>query len=452
MRKPSRHVETIALHEGWRRDERSRAVSVPIFQSSAYEFDSVREAADVFSLKTDGNTYSRIMNPTCDILEQRVAAMENGAAGLAVASGQAAISLAVLNLAQAGDNIVSSTDLYGGTWNLFANTVRRMGIEVRFVSPTDPTAFAKATDERTRCYFGESLANPKLTVFPTEEVASIGRERGIPLVIDNTLVPGICRPGDFGAAVVVHSATKYIGGHGTTLGGVIVDTGVFDWAGAGARLPLMTLPDPAHDNVVWPDACRRLSSELGRSAYLLKVRMTLLRDLGPCLSPLSAFLLLQGLETLTLRMSAHCKNAHAVAEMLAQHPNVEKVIYPAFIDGLTGRRAKKYLGNASGPLVNFEVLGGYDAGCRFIERLEMFYHVANIGDARSLALHPASTTHAQLPPADRQAAGVDDGTIRLSIGQEHLDDIIGDLRNALAGEECASTPSTLAPELVSGRP
>jgi O-acetylhomoserine (thiol)-lyase len=427
----SRHPETTALHTGWRRDEFSRAVSVPIFQSSAYEFDNVKHADDVFRLKVVGNTYSRIMNPTCDIFEQRVAAMEGGVAALAVSSGQAAISLAVLNLAQAGDNIVSSTDLYGGTWNLFANTFRRMNVEVRFADPEDPSAFARATDRNTRCYFGETLPNPKLKTFPIEEIVRIGQEHHIPVIIDNTLVPLVCRPRDYGAAVIVHSATKYIGGHGTTLGGVIVDTGQFDWAAAEGRIPLMTLPDSAHDYVVWPEVCRHLKSSLGRSPYILKARMTLLRDLGPCLSPMSAFLLLQGLETLSLRMTAHCENAFAVAKMLAADARVESVTYPGIASGLPRERAEKYLTSGYGPLVQFEVVGGYAAGCRFIESLQMFYHVANIGDARSLALHPASTTHAQLPVQSRRAAGVNDGTIRLSVGLEHIDDILNDLRQAL---------------------
>lgn len=428
----SHHPETIVLHKGWRRDEASRSVSVPIFQTSAYEFDSVNHAADVFSLREDGNTYSRIMNPTCDVLEQRVAAIEKGRGALAVSSGLAAISMAILNIAEAGDNIVSSTDLYGGTWNLFANTFRRMGIQVRFVDPSDPGNFERATDARTRCYFGETLPNPKLTTFPIRDVVKIGRDHRIPVIVDNTMVPMICFPADHGAAVVVHSATKYIGGHGTTLGGLIVDTGAYDWSSAGERLPLVTNPDPAHDNVVWSDVYTRLRSTLGHSAFILKARMTVLRDLGACLSPFNAFLLLQGLETLPLRMRVHCNNAARVALMLTEHERVATVTYPGLAGGLARTYADAHLVGGYGPLVQFEVAGGYEAGCRFIEGLKMFYHVANIGDARSLALHPASTTHAQLPPSERRAAGVGDGTIRLSIGLEHCDDILEDLRQALA--------------------
>lgn len=424
--------ETMALHVGWRRDETSRAVSVPIFQTSAYEFDDVKHAADVFSLLTDGNTYTRIMNPTCDVFEQRMSAIEGGVAALAVGSGQAAIALAILNLAQAGDNIVSSTDLYGGTWNLLGNTLRRMGIETRFVDPIDPENFRRATDERTRCYFGETLPNPKLVTFPIAEVVAIGRSFSIPLIMDNTMVPLVSRPIDHGAAVVVYSVTKYIGGHGTTVGGMIIDSGCFDWAAAGDRLPLMTEPDPSHDNVVWSKVVTPLKTALGASPFILKARMTLLRDLGPAMSPFNAFLFLQGLETLSLRMRAHCANAASVAGMLSKHPRVARVIYPGLMSGEARLRADTYLTGGYGPLVQFEIDGGYDAGKRFIESLNMFYHVANIGDARSLAIHPASTTHAQLPAEDKVAAGVSDGTIRLSIGIEHIDDIMADLSQALA--------------------
>jgi O-acetylhomoserine (thiol)-lyase len=427
----STHPETLALHGGWRSDPSNGAVSVPIFQTAAYEFASVDQAADIFDLRVDGNTYSRLMNPTCDVFEQRLSAIEGGVAALSLSSGQSAVALAVLNLAQAGDNIVASTDIYGGTWNLLKNTFGRMGIETRFVDPLKPSDFARATDERTRCYFGETLPNPKLQTFPIGEIAAIGREHGIPLIIDNTVAPLICRPIDHGAALVVYSTTKYICGHGTTIAGAIVDAGTFDWTADPKRLPLMAEPDVAHGNVLWKDAVRPLKTALGASSFILKARMTLLRDLGACLSPFNAFLLIQGLETLALRMKQHCENASAVAQYLQGHPAIARVAYPELFDGVAGARARQYLRDGRSPMVQCELAGGYDAGRKFIGALEMFYHVANVGDARSLALHPASTTHAQLDRASREAAGVYDGTIRLCIGIEHIDDIIADLDRAL---------------------
>lgn len=426
----SKHPETIALHAGWRRDEATTAVAVPIYQTTSYQFDDTRSAAGLFALSELGNIYTRIMNPTQDAFEQRVAALEGGAAALALASGQAASAVAVQNITHSGDNFVASTDLYGGTWNLFANTMKDMGIECRFVDPADPEAFARATDERTRCYYAETLPNPKLKVFPIREVAEAGRRLGVPLIMDNTAAPVICRPFDHGAAVVMHSTTKYIGGHGTSIGGVVVDGGNFDWEAHADRFPMLNQPDPSYHGAVWTEAVK----PLGPIAYVLKARVTLLRDLGPAVSPFNAFMFIQGLETLPLRIRAHCENARAVAEWLAGHDKIGAVIYPGLMEGEDRRRAEAALRpGCYGPLVGFELEeGGKEAGQKFIDSLRMFYHVANIGDSRSLAIHPATTTHSQLSEEDRLRTGVTDGYVRLSVGIEHVDDIIADLDQALA--------------------
>ena len=425
----SRHPETIALHAGWRRDEATHAVAVPIYQTTSYQFDDTAHAARLFGLQELGNIYTRIMNPTTDVLEKRVAALEGGVAAVAVASGQAATAMAVQNLAHAGDNIVSSTALYGGTYNLFANTFKDMGIEVRFVDPADPEAFARATDDRTRAYYAETLPNPKLEVFPIAEVAAIGRRFGIPLIMDNTAAPLIVRPFDHGAAVVMHSTTKYIGGHGTSIGGMIVDGGTFDWAANPARQPAMHRPDPSYHGAVWVEAAK----PMGPIAYILKLRVTLLRDLGPAQSPFNAFLTLQGLETLPLRMREHSRNASAVAEWLAKRPEVARVIHPGHHKGVAAERTAKYLPHGHGGLLGFELAGGAEAGRAFIDGLQMVYHVANIGDSRTLAIHPASTTHSQLAAEQQMATGVSPGYIRLSVGIEHIDDILADLGQALDG-------------------
>ncbi|MGC8523901.1 MAG: O-acetylhomoserine aminocarboxypropyltransferase/cysteine synthase family protein [Acidibrevibacterium sp.] len=422
------HPETLALHAGWRADPVTHAVAVPIYQTTSYQFDSTEQAANLFALKELGNIYTRIMNPTVDVLEKRLAALEGGVAALAVASGQAASALAVQNLARAGDNIVSATDLYGGTWNLFANTLKDQGIEVRFVDPEDPEAFARATDARTRAYYAETLPNPKLRVFPIGEVAAIGRRFGIPLIIDNTAAPLLVRPFAHGAAVVMYSATKWLGGHGNSIGGVLIDGGNFDWGAFPERQPLLNRPDPSYHGAVWSEAAK----PLGPIAYILKARVTLLRDLGAALSPFNAFLILQGLETLALRMRAHSENAAAVAAFLAGHPDVTRVIYPGRAEGLALARAAQYMPGGKGGLVGFELAGGAEAGRRFIDALKLFYHVANIGDSRSLAIHPATTTHSQLLPAEQAASGVSPGYVRLSIGIEHIDDILADLDQALA--------------------
>jgi O-acetylhomoserine (thiol)-lyase len=422
------HPETLALHAGWRADPATHSVAVPIYQTTSYQFDSTEQAANLFALKELGNIYTRIMNPTVDVLEKRLAALEGGVAALAVASGQAASALAVQNLARAGDNIVSATDLYGGTWNLFANTLKDQGIDVRFVDPEDPEAFARATDGRTRAYYGETLPNPKLRVFPIGEVAAIGRRLGIPLIIDNTAAPLLVRPFEHGAAVVMYSATKWLGGHGNSIGGVLIDGGNFDWGAFPERQPLLNRPDPSYHGAVWSEAAK----PLGPIAYILKARVTLLRDLGAALSPFNAFLILQGLETLALRMRAHSENAAAVTAFLARHPDVTRVIYPGRAEGLALARATQYMPGGKGGLVGFELAGGAEAGRRFIDALKLFYHVANIGDSRSLAIHPATTTHSQLSPAEQAASGVSPGYVRLSIGIEHIDDILADLDQALA--------------------
>ncbi len=424
----AQHPETIVLHAGWRADPATGAVAVPIYQTTSYQFRDTEHAENLFALKELGNIYTRIMNPTTDVLEKRVAALEGGVAALGLASGQAASAFAVQNLARAGDNIVSSTDLYGGTWNLFANTLKDQGLEVRFVDPSDPENFRRATDDRTRAYYAETLPNPKLNVFPIAEVAEIGRPLGIPLIVDNTAAPVLCRPLTHGAAVVVYSSTKYLGGHGNSIGGVIVDGGNFDWAAHPVRQPVFATPDPSYHGAVWNEAVK----PLGPIAYIIKARVTLLRDLGAALSPFNAFLLLQGIETVPLRIARHCENTSAVAGYLARHPAVTRVIHPSQQSGVHRERAERYLKGGLGGLVGFELKGGREAGRRFIDALRLFYHVANIGDARSLAIHPASTTHSQLSGNELAATGVTDGYVRLAVGLEHIDDILADLDQALA--------------------
>jgi O-acetylhomoserine (thiol)-lyase len=428
MATDSKRFETLVLHGGpYRSDPTTGAVAVPIYQTTSYQFQDTGHASRLFALEEIGNIYTRVQNPTQDALEQRVAALEGGAAALAVASGQTASAYSVLNLAQAGDNIVSSTDLYGGTWTLFAQTLKQFGIETRFVDPSDPENFGNATDSQTRAYYAESLPNPKLNVFPIKEVADIGRSHGVPLIIDNTASPLIARPFDHGAAVVVYSATKYIGGHGTSIGGLIIDGGNFPWERHAERFPLLTTPDEAYHGAIWTEAAK----PLGPIAYALRARVKLLRDLGAALSPFNAFQLIQGLETLPLRLRQHNVNAIQVANFLAGHASVSSVIFPGLQSGENRRRADAYLSGGYGGLVGFELRGGLEAGRRFIDSLKLLYHVANIGDARSLAIHPASTTHQQLTPAERLAAGVTPGYVRLSVGLEHPEDILADLAQAL---------------------
>jgi len=421
-------AETLALHGGgFRADPATGAVAVPIYQTTSFQFQDTDHASRLFALEELGNIYTRVTNPTVDAFEQRIAALEGGAAALALASGQAASAFAILNLAAAGDNFVTSTDLYGGTWTLFAATLKQLGIEARFVDPSDPEAFRRATDARTRAYYAETLPNPKLNVFPVAEVAAIGRELGVPLIVDNTAAPLTARPLDHGAAIVVHSTTKYIGGHGTSIGGVIIDGGNFPWEDHAERFPLLTTPDPTYHGAVWTEAAK----PLGPIAYVLRARVRLLRDLGAAISPFNAFQLIQGVETLPLRIRQHNANALAVANFLKTHPKVSTVIHPSLQTGEQRRRADALLRDGYGALVGFELKGGREAGRRFIDALKLFYHVANIGDARSLAIHPASTTHSQLTVEEQAATGVTPGYVRLSIGIEHPDDIVADLVQAL---------------------
>ncbi|WP_137177038.1 O-acetylhomoserine aminocarboxypropyltransferase/cysteine synthase family protein [Roseomonas sp. AR75] len=420
--------ETIALHAGWRADPTTGSVAVPIHQTTSFQFQDTGHAQRLFALQELGNIYTRIMNPTVDVLEQRIAAMEGGVAALGLGSGQAATAFCVLNLCQAGDNIVSSTDLYGGTWNLFANTLKQMGVEVRYVDPENPENFVAATDDRTRAWYAETLPNPKLHVFPIAEVAALGRKIGVPLIMDNTAAPVMCKPLALGAAVVMYSTTKYIGGHGTSIGGIVVDGGNFDWEAHGDRFPTLNQPDPSYHGAVWTQAVKGL----GPVAYIIRMRTCLLRDLGAPMAPMNAFLFLQGLETLPLRMERHNANALKVAAYLAEHPAVERVIHPSLMKGEWKRRADAALKGGYGGLIGFELKAGAEAGRKFIEALKMFYHVANIGDARSLAIHPATTTHSQLSVEEQKATGVTPGYVRLSIGIEHIDDIIADLDQALA--------------------
>ena len=427
MTHPPHRPETLAVHAGWRADPATGAVAVPIYQTTSFQFRDSAHAAKLFALEELGNIYTRIMNPTTDVLEQRIAALEGGVAALAVSSGQAASAMAVQNLARSGDNIVAATCLYGGTWNLFANTLKDLGIDVRFVDPADPENFRRATDDRTRAYFAETLPNPKLEAFPIAEVAAIGREFGVPLIMDNTAAPMICRPFDHGAAIVVYSTTKYLGGHGTSIGGMIVDGGNFDWETKPERQPLLNTPDPSYHGAVWSQAAK----PLGPIAYILRARVVMLRDLGAAMSPMNAFQFIQGVETLPLRMERHCSNAVAIVDFLKSRKDVVRIIHPLVQDGEARARAGRYLTGGLGALIGFELAGGQAAGSRFIDALKLLYHVANIGDARSLAIHPASTTHSQLSAEERLAAGVSDGYVRLSVGIEHVDDIIADLAQAL---------------------
>jgi O-acetylhomoserine (thiol)-lyase len=426
----SRHPETIALHGGsFRYDPTSGAVAVPIYQTSSFQLPGTDGADKLFALEAPGHLYTRVSNPTQDAFEQRLAELEGGAAALALASGQAASAFAILNVARAGDNIVSAAGLYGGTWALFAATLKSFGIETRFVDASDPEAFETATDARTRAYYAESLPNPKLEVFPIAEVAAIGRRHGIPLIVDNTAAPLVIRPLEHGAAIVVYSTTKYIGGHGTSIGGAIIDSGTFPWTENPARQPNLTEPDASYQGKTWIEK----AAAIGFHPYILRARAVLLRDLGAAISPQNAFQFIQGLETLPLRLRQHNENAVKVADFLKGHAKVDRVIFPKFQEGAAKARADKYFKHGHfGALVGFELKGGREAGRRFIDSLQLFYHLANIGDARSLAIHPSTTTHSQLSLEDQQATGVTPGYVRLSIGLEHPDDLITDLERAIA--------------------
>lgn len=426
----SLHPETIALHGGsYRYDPTSGAVAVPIYQTTSYQLPGTEGADKLFALEAAGHLYTRVSNPTQDAFEQRLAELEGGAAALALGSGQAASAFAILNLARAGDNIVSSAGLYGGTWALFAATLKNFGIETRFVDAADPEAFARATDDKTRAYYAESLPNPKLEVFPIGEVAEVGKRFGIPLIVDNTAAPLIIRPLDHGAAVVVYSTTKYIGGHGTSIGGAIIEGKSFPFGDHAKRLPTLHEPDPSYQGKTWVEK----AAAIDFLPYILRARAVLLRDIGAAISPLNAFQFIQGLETLPLRLRQHNSNAEIVADFLKKHPKVSNVIFPKFQNGTPKARADKYFKAGSyGALVGFELKDGREAGRRFIDALKLFYHVANIGDARSLAIHPSTTTHSQLSVEDQLATGVTPGYVRLSIGLEHPDDILADLEQAIA--------------------
>ncbi|MDX6572185.1 MAG: O-acetylhomoserine (thiol)-lyase [Gaiellales bacterium] len=419
-------AETIALHGGQSADPTTKARAVPIYQTTSYEFDDTQHAADLFALKVPGNIYSRIMNPTWDVFEQRVAALEGGLAACATASGQAAVAYSVLNLTRAGDNILSVSTLYGGTYNLYAHTLPQYGIEVRFADPDDPGSVARLADDKTRLVFAETIGNPKLNVVDLKAWSEAAHAAGLPLIVDNTAATPIhCRVFDHGVDVAVHSATKYIGGHGTSIGGIVVDSGRFDWTAHSERFPGLTTPDPSYPGVVWSDA-------LGPAAYIGRVRTVLLRNTGAALSPFNAFLFLQGLETLPLRMERHSANALAVARHLEGHSAVEWVNYPGLESSPYHEVAKRQLSGGFGGLVAFGITGGREAGQKFIESLELFSHLANIGDAKSLAIHNASTTHSQLNDEELAASGVTQDTVRLSVGIEHIEDILADLEQALA--------------------
>ena len=430
MSNSSYHSETLVLHAGsHRKDSATNAVAVPIYQTTSYLFDNTEHAAKLFALQELGNIYTRIMNPTTQVLEERLAALEGGMAALGVASGSSAVALAIQNVASAGDNIIASPHLYGGTYNLFTNTLAHMGIEVRFADPANPQSFADLSDEKTRAYFGETLPNPSLVPFPIAEVAALGVERGIPLIVDNTAAPLTCRPFDHGAAVIVHSLTKFIGGHGTSIGGIIIDSGQFDWTSHPEQQPLFNQPDDSYHGAVWGTL---VPEAIGAPiAYAIRARVVLLRDLGAALSPSNAFQLIQGLETLPLRFKEHQANAAKVAQFLNGHKAVETVIYPGLFKAEKKQLAEAYLTKGHGALVGMTLKGGLEAGKRFIDELKLLYHVANIGDARSLAIHPASTTHSQLSAEDQIAAGVTPGYVRLSVGIEHSEDIIEDIAQAL---------------------
>lgn len=416
--------DTLALHGGQVADPTTGARAVPIYQTTSYVFRDTDHAQALFALQEVGNIYTRIMNPTTDVLEQRIALLEGGVGALAVASGQAAETLAILNIAEQGDNILSATSLYGGTYNLFHYTLPKYGINVKFHSSDNPEEFIAQIDDRTRAVFLESIGNPRLNVPDLEAIARLAHEKGVPVIVDNTVpTPYLLRPFDWGVDIVVHSATKFIGGHGTSIGGLIVDSGKFDWAASG-RFKNFTTPDPSYHDLKFAD--------LGAPAFILKARVQGLRDLGPALSPFNAFQFLQGIETLSLRLDRHCQNAAGVARFLSEHAKVEWVNYPGLPSHSSYELAKKYLPKGQGALIGFGIKGGRAAGRKFIDSLQLFSHLANIGDAKSLAIHPASTTHSQLNPDEQATTGVTDDFVRLSVGLETLDDLLNDLDQALS--------------------
>jgi len=416
--------DTIQVHGGQEVDPTTKSRAVPIYQTTSYVFDSAQHAEDLFALRENGNIYTRIMNPTTDVFEKRIALLEGGVGALAVASGSAAITYAILNIADAGDEIVAASTLYGGTYNLFANTLPRFGITTHFVDPDDPENFRAAITEKTKAIFIESLGNPSINIVDIEAVAKIAHENKIPLIVDNTFAtPYLLRPIEYGADIVVHSATKFIGGHGTSIGGVIVDSGNFDWEASG-KFPSFTEPDRSYHNIQYAKA-------LGRLAYIVKARVTLLRDTGAALSPFNAFLFLQGLETLSLRVRAHVSNARKIAEFLQSHPAVEWVNYPSLPGNKYYELAQKYFPKGAGSIFTFGIKGGEKKAKEFIDKLQLFSNLANVADAKSLVIHPASTTHQQLSPEEQLSAGVTPDMIRLSIGIEDVEDLIDDIKQAL---------------------
>ncbi|MDT8284492.1 MAG: O-acetylhomoserine aminocarboxypropyltransferase/cysteine synthase [Thermovirgaceae bacterium] len=421
----SLHIDSLVLHGGQEPDPVTGARAVPIYQTTSYQFKDTDHAANLFALKEFGNIYTRLMNPTTDVLEKRMALIDGGVGALAVASGQSAITLALLNIAREGDEIVSADNLYGGTYTLFHYTFPRLGIKVRFVKSNDLEAIEGAISPKTKAVYAESIGNPKLDVADLEGISEVAHRHGIPFVLDNTVSPWLLRPIDHGVDIVVYSATKFIGGHGTSIGGVIVDSGRFDWT--NGKFPLIADPDPSYHGLNFVEALR----PMGNIAYITKARVTLLRDLGPALSPFNAFLLLQGLETLHLRMARHVENALCVARYLEGHPHVAWVNYPGLPKSPEYERARKYLPKGAGAVVGFGVKGGIDAGRTFINSLRLISHLANIGDAKTLAIHPATTTHQQLSAEEQLATGVTPDFVRLSVGIEHVDDITGDIDQAL---------------------
>jgi len=418
-------LETLVLHGGQEADPTTGSRAVPIYQTTSYQFKNSEHAANLFGLKEFGNIYTRLMNPTTDVFEKRMALLDGGVGALAVSSGQSAITLALLNIAQAGDEIVSADNLYGGTYTLFHYTFARFGVKVKFVPSNDLAALEKAITPKTKAIYAESIGNPKLNVANLEGISKVAHKNGIPFVLDNTVSPYLLRPIDHGADIVVYSATKFIGGHGTSLGGVIVDSGKFDWA--NGKFPLISGPDPSYHGINFVEALK----PLGNIAYIIKARLTLLRDLGPAVSPFNSFLFLQGLETLHLRMPRHSENALAVAKYLKKHAKVSWVNYPGLDDSPEKERVRKYLSSGQGAIIGFGIKGGLEAGKKFIDSLELISHLANVGDAKSLAIHPATTTHQQLSSQEQLATGVTPDFVRLSIGLEHIDDIISDIEQSL---------------------
>jgi len=439
--------ETLALHAGQEPDIATRSRAVPIYQTTSYTFADTEDAASLFKLKPEvwaprlnldqeglrpddfpvhetGNIYTRIMNPTSDVLEKRLAALEGGVGALTTSSGSAATTFAIMNICRSGDHVVAASSLYGGTYNLLLHTLPQYGIKTTFVNSSRPEEFVSAITDKTKCLFVETIGNPSLDVPDFEEIAKIAHDVKIPLIVDNTVAtPHLCRPFEHGADVVVHSLTKFCGGHGTSIGGIVVDSGKFDWVASG-KFPMFTEPDPSYNNLIWSQA-------VGKGAYIIRIRMILMRDIGACISPFNSFLLLQGVETLPLRMERHCSNALAVATFLQKHEQVSWVVYPGLENHPSHPLAKRYLKNGFGAMVGFGIKGGLKQGKQFINNLKLFSHLANIGDAKSLAIHPASTTHAQLTEEEQSDAGVGSDFVRLSIGIEHIDDLLNDLDQAL---------------------